>query len=95
MLLSSDDSMAVPRALVGTFVPLPSDEFTPIVFIVDHDPSVRESLETLIGCVGLRPVTFASAKDCLGFVALCNHAIGDKEVSNQHRKTPGKCLARV
>lgn len=38
-----------------------SDE-TPVVFIVDDDVSVRESLELLICSVGWRPETFASAK---------------------------------
>ena len=34
---------------------------TPIVFVVDDDVSVRESLELLIGCAGWHPETFASA----------------------------------
>ncbi len=34
---------------------------TPIVFVVDDDVSVRESLELLIGAAGWRPETFASA----------------------------------
>src|SRR5262249_24618895 len=38
---------------------------TPIVFIVDDDISVRESLESLIGWAGWRPETFESAKDFL------------------------------
>lgn len=38
---------------------------TPVVFIVDDDVSVRESLELLIGSVGWRPETFASAKEFL------------------------------
>ena len=35
---------------------------TPIVFVVDDDVSVRESLELLIGCAGWQPETFASAQ---------------------------------
>jgi FixJ family two-component response regulator len=35
---------------------------TPIVFVVDDDISVRESLEALIEVAGWRPVTFASAQ---------------------------------
>ena len=35
---------------------------TPIVFIVDDDISVRESLEALISLAGWQPVTFASAE---------------------------------
>jgi len=37
----------------------------PIVFVVDDDISVRQSLEMLIGCVGLKPECFASATDFL------------------------------
>jgi len=38
---------------------------TPIVFIVDDDVSVRESLEPLIRKVGWQPETFASAQEFL------------------------------
>jgi FixJ family two-component response regulator len=38
---------------------------TPIVFIVDDDVSVRESLELLIRCEGWQPETFASAQEFL------------------------------
>jgi FixJ family two-component response regulator len=38
---------------------------TPIVFVVDDDISVRESLESLIRCVGWQPETFASAQQFL------------------------------
>jgi FixJ family two-component response regulator len=38
---------------------------TPIVFIVDDDVSVRESLEPLIEHAGWRPEVFASAEDFL------------------------------
>jgi FixJ family two-component response regulator len=38
---------------------------TPIVFVVDDDVSVRESLEALIRCEGLEPETFASAAEFL------------------------------
>jgi FixJ family two-component response regulator len=38
---------------------------TPIVFIVDDDVSVRESLELLIRSAGWRPETFASAQEFL------------------------------
>jgi FixJ family two-component response regulator len=37
----------------------------PIVFVVDDDISVRESLELLIRCEGWQPETFASAQDFL------------------------------
>ena len=38
---------------------------TPIVFVVDDDVSVRESLEALISCAGWQPETFASAHEFL------------------------------
>jgi FixJ family two-component response regulator len=38
---------------------------TPIVFVVDDDVSVRESLESLIGSVGWQTETFASAQEFL------------------------------
>ena len=38
---------------------------TPIVFVVDDDISVRESLESLIRSEGWRPETFASAQEFL------------------------------
>lgn len=39
---------------------------TPVVFIVDDDVSVRESLEALIRQAGWRPQAFASAREFLG-----------------------------
>jgi FixJ family two-component response regulator len=38
---------------------------TPIVFVVDDDVSVRESLELLIRCEGWQPATFASPQEFL------------------------------
>jgi FixJ family two-component response regulator len=43
----------------------PLAEATPIVFVVDDDISVRESLESLIRFVGWHPQTFASAEEFL------------------------------
>jgi FixJ family two-component response regulator len=40
---------------------------TPIVFVVDDDISVRESVESLIRCEGWQPETFASAQEFLGY----------------------------
>src|SRR6266705_6892296 len=37
----------------------------PIVFVVDDDVSVRESLELLIGFAGWQPETFSSAEEFL------------------------------
>ena len=39
---------------------------TPVVFVVDDDISVRDSLELLILSAGWQPETFASAEDFLG-----------------------------
>ena len=39
----------------------------PIVFVVDDDVSVRESLESLIRCEGWQPETFASAQEFLDY----------------------------
>ena len=40
-------------------------DVTPMVFVVDDDISVRESLELLIRCEGWQPETFASAQEFL------------------------------
>src|SRR6202050_5387668 len=42
-------------------------QVTPILFVVDDDVSVRESLELLIRCEGWQPETFASAQDFLDY----------------------------
>ena len=48
---------------------------TPIVFVVDSDASVRESLEQLVNAAGWRAETFASAQEFLArprsFVPSC------------------------
>src|SRR5882724_2562031 len=43
----------------------PMSHATPVVFVVDDDVSVRESLEALIRCAGWQPETFASAQEFL------------------------------
>src|SRR2546423_12187873 len=43
----------------------PKSDPIPIVFVVDDDISVRESLEALIRFVGWKPETFASAEEFL------------------------------
>src|SRR5215510_8529710 len=43
----------------------PLSDATPIVFVVDDDVSVRESLELLIRCAGWHPETFPSAHEFL------------------------------
>ena len=42
-------------------------QVTPVVFVVDDDISVRESLESLIRCEGWQPETFASAQEFLDY----------------------------
>src|SRR5690348_1821647 len=44
---------------------LPMSHATPVVFVVDDDVSVRESLELLIVCAGWQAETFASAQEFL------------------------------
>src|SRR6266852_957679 len=43
----------------------PMSHAAPIVFVVDDDLSVRESLELLIRCAGWQPETFVSAQEFL------------------------------
>lgn len=43
-----------------------SAQATPVVFVVDDDVSMRESLESMIRCAGLRAETYACAQDFLG-----------------------------
>ncbi|MGA7631776.1 MAG: response regulator, partial [Terriglobales bacterium] len=42
-------------------------DVAPIVFVVDDDISVRESLESLIRCEGWQPEIFASAQEFLDY----------------------------
>jgi FixJ family two-component response regulator len=44
---------------------LPLSPVNPVVFVVDDDISVRESLEALVHCVGWQVETFASARKFL------------------------------
>jgi FixJ family two-component response regulator len=41
------------------------NEASPLVYVVDDDPSVRNALRRLLGSVGLQVRTFASARDFL------------------------------
>jgi len=43
----------------------PEPQVAPVVYIVDDDVSVRESLEQLIACAGWHPIAFASAQEFL------------------------------
>lgn len=53
------------RTLGDGVMSSPMSTGKPIVFIVDDDVSVRESLELLIGCQGWQPETFVSAQEFL------------------------------
>ncbi|HTZ84276.1 MAG TPA: response regulator [Candidatus Acidoferrales bacterium] len=53
-------------AAVGHELTLPPvSEIAPVVFVVDDDVSVRESLELSLRCEGWQPQTFASAEEFL------------------------------
>jgi len=52
-----------PAARAGEVEGRQMSEATPIVFVVDDDVSVRESLELLIRAAGWQPETFASAME--------------------------------
>jgi FixJ family two-component response regulator len=54
-------SLAIAARSIGVTMP----DVTSIVFVVDDDVSVRESLESLIRTAGWQPETFASARDFL------------------------------
>jgi FixJ family two-component response regulator len=59
-----------PYTVISAIVPCSTEvltmpEITPIVFVVDDDVSVRESLELLIRHAGWRPATFSSAQEFL------------------------------
>ena len=57
--------MSLARILGYESRPSPASPVTPIVFVVDDDISVRESLELLVRCEGWQPETFASAHEFL------------------------------
>ncbi|HTD23900.1 MAG TPA: response regulator transcription factor [Terriglobales bacterium] len=57
--------MTLARAFGHQLESSPMTPATPIVFVVDDDISVRESLQLLIQCEGWHPETFASAREFL------------------------------
>src|SRR3984957_5350008 len=57
--------MKLARAFGHQWESSPMTPVTPIVFVVDDDISVRESLQLLIQCEGWHPETFASAQEFL------------------------------
>ena len=58
-------SVAALRTAVTTALRVPAVPTTPIVFVVDDDVSVRESLQSLIAWAGWKAETFSSARDFL------------------------------
>ena len=54
-----------PSVAAGALEVVTMADVTPIVFVVDDDISVRESLELLIRTAGWQPETFASAQEFL------------------------------
>ena len=58
-------TLAPPNARARGIGAVAMADSTPIVFVVDDDISVRESLELLVKHAGWRPQTFASAQDFL------------------------------
>lgn len=58
--------MMMTRRLPMTAVHRESQRFAPIVFVVDDDISVRESLELLLRSHGWQPEIFSSAREFLG-----------------------------
>jgi len=61
----SEDTMTLTSALDDELWSSSMSPAAPIVFVVDDDVSVRESLELLIRCEGWQPETFASAQEFL------------------------------
>src|SRR5262249_35826248 len=60
------NTMSWTRAVAGDDVrPSPMSQVVPIVFVVDDDISVRESLELLIRSAGWQPEIFESAQEFL------------------------------
>ena len=57
--------MSLARVMGNQLEPLPLANEEPIVFVVDDDIFVRESLESLINCGGWQSETFASAHEFL------------------------------
>ncbi len=57
--------MSSAHARIDQSRPSSTSHTTPIVFVIDDDASVRESLELLICCAGWRPELFASAEEFL------------------------------
>ena len=57
--------MALSRAVRDEWGPAAMSKASPIIFIVDDDISVRESLELLLQNEGWQPKTFASAQEFL------------------------------
>ena len=95
-------------ALLGPFVELSQQkvalerghllmpQITPIVFVVDDDLSVRESLETLIRFEGWQPETFGSAREFLAHprVSVPSCLVLDVSLPGLNGLELQKCLAQ-
>ena len=57
--------MSLARVISHELQPLHISNAKPIVFVIDHDVSVRKTLESLIHCGGWQSKTFASAHEFL------------------------------
>jgi FixJ family two-component response regulator len=66
MALPSQSSASLAHILGRRLEPRSESHGTEVVFVVDHDDAVRESLASLIRCQGWHPETFTSAQEFLG-----------------------------
>jgi FixJ family two-component response regulator len=64
-VLSGQPPVSLAQMLGHGLESRPASQGTAIVFVVDDDASVRESLEVLIRCEGWQPEIFASAQEFL------------------------------
>lgn len=62
-----EHELSIAPAVSHSFGFSQTPQSTPVVFVVDKDESVRESLEALISCEGWQAQTFASAEEFLAF----------------------------
>src|SRR5271170_394977 len=63
--ITGENSISLAHILGHEFDSLPRSHGTPIVFVVDGDVSVRESLKPLIRREGWQPATFGSPQEFL------------------------------
>ena len=83
-LVRLESELVVAVAHIG-LAASPMSRGTPIVFVVDDDVSVRESLELLIRNVGWQPETFESAQDSLSSTCPCPELSDSRRYSSRAR----------